>query len=86
MKVEELNYTQMEQFVSPELQSSLADIKLKKQHLPVGELLAKLQLPSATSLQESFSGWRSLLQELLKKKYPHDYEAYEALLQELRLL
>ncbi len=76
----------MEQFVSLELQSLLSDLKLKKQHLPVEDLLTQLQLPDKSSLQESFTGWTELLKTLLKKKYPEEYEEYEGILHDLHLL
>jgi hypothetical protein len=86
LRVEELKYQQMDAFVLPELQTQLADIKLKRQQVRVEDLLEKLQKPDATLLQSGFGGWIDLLKAFLRRQYPDNYLEYEKLLQELELV
>ena len=86
LRVDELNYQKMEQYVAPELQNQLSDVKLKKQQANVDDLLEKLQKPDSSPLKEGF-GWRiDLLKRFLLKQYPDSYQEYEKLLQELKLV
>ncbi|MDR3169165.1 MAG: hypothetical protein LBU27_05410 [Candidatus Peribacteria bacterium] len=86
LRVEELKYQQMDSFVLPELQTQLADIKLKRQQVRVEDLLEKLQKPDSALLKSGFSGWIDLLKAFLRKQYPESYQEYEKLLQELELV
>jgi hypothetical protein len=54
LRVDELNYQKMDSFISPDLQTQLQDVKLKKQQANVDDLLEKLQKPDASSLKEGF--------------------------------
>jgi len=86
LRVDELNYQKMDQFVSPELQIQLQDVKLKKQQANVDDLLEKLQRPDSDSLKEGFGGWIDLLKRFLMKQYPDNYQEYEKMLHELKLV
>jgi hypothetical protein len=48
-------------------------------------LLEQLEKPDLTG-QLSFWNWLELLKKFLKKQYPDDYEEYEKLLQEMKIL
>ncbi|MDR2540228.1 MAG: hypothetical protein LBD11_00135 [Candidatus Peribacteria bacterium] len=85
LRVDELNYQKMDTFVALELQHQLSDVKLKKQQTNVEDLLQQLQRPDAVSLQ-GFGGWIDLLKDFLKRQYPENYQEYEKLLYELKLL
>jgi hypothetical protein len=54
LRVEQLNYQKIDNFIAPELQTQLQDIKLKKQQANVDDLLEKLQKPDSASLKEGF--------------------------------
>ncbi|MDR0859972.1 MAG: hypothetical protein LBO09_03125 [Candidatus Peribacteria bacterium] len=85
LRVDELNYQEMDRFIAPELQHQLSDVKLKKQQANVEDLLQKLQKPDESSLQ-GFGGWIDLLKAFLQQQYPENYQEYEKLLYDLKLL
>jgi len=76
----------MDQFIGPELQTQLQDVKLKKQQANVDDLLEKLQKPDSASLKEGFGGWIDLLKRFLMKQYPDTYQEYEKVLHDLKLV
>ncbi|MDR0282356.1 MAG: hypothetical protein LBI53_03450 [Candidatus Peribacteria bacterium] len=86
LRVDELNYQKMDQFVDPELQIQLQDVKLKKPKTNVNDLLEKLQKSDSDSLKEGFGGWIDLLKRFLMKQYPDNYQEYEQMLQDLKLV
>jgi hypothetical protein len=86
LRVTELNYQKMDTFISPELQTQLQDVKLKKQQINVDTLLQQLQKPDASALKEGFGGWVDLLKDFLLKQYPSQYQEYEQLLHTLKLV
>jgi hypothetical protein len=86
LRVDELNYQKMDSFVAPELQHQLSDVKLKKQQANVDDLLEKLQKPDSASLQEGFGGRIDLLKRFLMRQYPDNYQEYEQILQDLKLV
>ena len=49
------------------------------------KLLEQLEKPDLAG-QLSFWNWLELLKKFLKKQYPDDYEEYEKLLQEMKIL
>jgi hypothetical protein len=54
LSVERLDYQQMDKFITPEAQTQLADVKLKKQQATVDDLLERLQKPDSTTLKQGF--------------------------------
>lgn len=85
VSVEKLQYENMFEFVEPELQQSLQNVQLKKNTTSTEKLLEQLEKPDLAG-QQSFWNWLELLKKFLKKQYPDDYEEYEKLLQEMKIL
>lgn len=85
LSVEKLQYDNMDEFVEPKLQQSLQNVQLKKDTKSTEKLLEQLEKPDLAG-QLSFWNWLELLKKFLKKQYPDDYEEYEKLLQEMKIL
>jgi len=85
LSVEKLQYDNMDEFVEPKLQQSLQNVQLKKDTKSTEKLLQQLEKPDLAG-QLSFWNWLELLKKFLKKQYPNDYEEYEKLLQEMKIL
>ena len=85
LSVEKLQYDNMDEFVEPKLQQSLQNVQLKKDAKSTEKLLEQLEKPDLAG-QLSFWNWLELLKKFLKKQYPDDYEEYEKLLQEMKIL
>ena len=83
--VEKLQYDNMDDFVESKLQQSLQNVQLKKDTQSTEKLLEELDKPDLAG-QLSFGNWLELLKKFLKKQYPDDYEEYEKLLQEMKIL
>ena len=85
LSVEKLQYDNMDEFIEPKLQQSLQNVQLKKDAKSTEQLLQQLEKPDLAG-QLSFGNWLELLKKFLKKQYPDDYEEYEKLLQEMKIL
>ena len=85
LSVEKLQYDNMDEFVELKLQQSLQSVQLKKDTKSTEKLLEQLEKPDLAG-QLSFWNWLELLKKFLKKQYPDDYEEYEKLLQEMKIL
>ena len=85
LSVEKLQYDNMDEFVEPKLQQSLQNVQLKKDTKSTEKLLEQLEKPDLAG-QLSFGNRLELLKKFLKKQYPDDYEEYEKLLQEMKIL
>ena len=85
VSVEKLQYENMSEFIEPKLQQELQNVQLKKNTTSTEKLLEQLERPDLVG-QQSFWNWLELLKKFLKKQYPDDYEEYEKLLQEMKIL
>ena len=85
LKVEQLNYDQVNSVIDDQLREQLADFRLKKSTKKVNDLLEKLETPDKDSLL-TFGWWKELLRDFLNKQYPEEYAAYEKTLKELKIL
>ncbi|MDO4714189.1 MAG: hypothetical protein Q4B28_06190 [bacterium] len=85
LKVEKLDYEQVDEVISDELRSQLSDFRLKKTIQKVDDLLEKLQKPDEDALQ-TFGGWKELLKSFLQTQYGEDYPQYEQVLRDLKVL
>ena len=85
LKVEQLNYDQVNSVIDDQLREQLADFRLKKSTKKVNDLLEKLETPDKDSLL-TFGWWKELLRDFLNKQYPEEYVAYEKTLKELKIL
>ena len=85
LSVEKLQYDNMDEFVELKLQQSLQNVQLKKDTKSTEKLLEQLEKPDLAG-DINFRNWLELLKKFLKKQYPDDYEEYEKLLQEMKIL
>ena len=83
--VDKLQYDNMSEYVNPELQQQLQNTQLKKDISSTEELLEQLEKPDLAG-QLSFWNWLELLKNFLKKQYPDDYDEYEKLLQDMKII
>ena len=85
LSVEKLQYDNMDEFVEPKLQQELQNVQLRKNTKSNEKLLEQLEKPDLAE-EQSFGNWLELLRKFLKEKYSSDYEEYEKLLQEMKIL
>ena len=85
VSVEKLQYENMSEFIEPKLQQELQNIQLKKNTTSTEKLLEQLERPDLAG-QQSFGDWLELLKKFLKKQCPDDYEEYEKLLQDMKII
>ena len=85
LSVDKLQYDNMSEFIDPKIQQVLQNVQLKKDTKSTENLLEQLEKPDLAG-QLSFWNWLELLKNFLKKQYPDDYEEYEKLLQEMKIL
>ena len=85
ISVEKLQYDNMSEFVDANLQQALQNVQLKKDNSSVEKLLEQLEKPELSGNQ-SFWNWLELLKNFLQKQYPDEYDEYEKLLQEMKIL
>ena len=83
--VDKLQYDDMSDLVELNLQQSLQGVQLKRNTTSTEKLLEQLERPDL-AWQLNFWNWIELLKNFLKKQYPDDYEEYEKLLQEVKVL
>lgn len=85
IKVDEMNYEKIEDYINPDLMTQIKDIKLKKNIQSVWELLKDFTI-STENLKIWFTDWKTILQEYIKNKFWSDYPNYEKILKELKLM
>ena len=85
LSVDKLQYDNMSEFIEPKLQQTLQNVQLKKDAKSTDSLLEQLEKPDLAG-QLNFWNWLELLKNFLRKQYPDDYEEYEKLLQEMKIL
>jgi hypothetical protein len=75
----------MDEFIDPKVQQSLQNIQLKKDMKSRWKTIEHPENPDLTG-DISFWNWQESLKNYLKITYPDDYEEYEKLLQEMKIL
>jgi hypothetical protein len=85
LKVPEIDYEHIEQYITPELHHHTKDIKLKKESVTMDQLLGDLNI-AQKNLNTNFADRKSLLQMYLQKKYPQDIAKYEERMEKLHLV
>jgi hypothetical protein len=84
LSVDVLEYDQVDQYLTPELQETLKEFKLKKRfHQSSWELIDQLKISSDMS---TFSDRKQVLKDYLAQKFGPEYAQYEAILQDLKVL
>ena len=85
LTVERLTFEKMDEFIDPKVQQSLQNIQLKKDMKSRWKTIEHPENPDLTG-DISFWNWQESLKNYLKITYPDDYEEYEKLLQEMKIL
>ncbi|MBU0626022.1 hypothetical protein KKG31_05190 [Patescibacteria group bacterium] len=75
----------MEHFIEDELRQQIKDVKLKKDMQDMGDLMKNLEI-SGKNLDSTFADWKEILKSYLGNKYPSDFQKYEDMLHEMKLL
>lgn len=81
---EQLQYENIENYINQDTLNQIQRVQLKKQTTNTNELLEKLQTSSINN--ESFGNRKQLLKDYLAQKYKDEFNEYESLLQELKVL
>jgi len=85
LSVDVLEYGKIDDHITPELQETLKEFKLKKRfQQSSGELIDQLKVSSSDLT--TFSDRKQVLKTHLTQKFGTEYPQYEALLQELKVL
>lgn len=85
IKVQDINYEKMENYIDSALMTEIKDIKLKKNLQSVWELLKDFSI-STDNLKIWFTDRKTILQEYIKNKFWSDYIHYDKILKELKLI
>jgi len=85
IKVQDINYEKMDDYIDQDLMTEIKDIKLKKNLQSVGELLKDFSI-STDNLKIWFTDRKTILQEYIKNKFWSDYIHYDKILKELKLI
>lgn len=85
--VDKLQYENMAHFVDPNVHQTLQNVQLKKNTTSTEKVLKDLESQKNNfAWNNSFWDWLELLKLLLKKQYPNEYDDYEKILQEMKIL
>ena len=84
LKVEQIDYDNMDTLIDPELRKACKDIRLKKDIENVDNLLKTFKVSSDDL--NGFADWKNILQLYMQKKFGNEYAKYEKVLKELKLL
>lgn len=84
IKVEDINYENIQDYINTKLLNKIQDLKLKKNLQSVWELLKDFSI-STENLKIWFNDRKSILQQYIKNKFGSDYSNYEKILKELKL-
>ena len=85
IKVEDINYEKIEDYIDPNLITQIKDIKLKKNIQSVWDLLKDFSI-STENLKIWFTDRKTILQEYIKNKFWSDASHYDKILKELKLI
>ena len=85
LKVKNLDYEKIDEVLDPKLREKITDFRLKKDSSHMDDLIEKLWKPDGEKLQ-SFWGWQELLKEFLKIHHPEEYNNYEKILRDLKVI
>ncbi|NOZ44608.1 MAG: hypothetical protein GXP45_05735 [bacterium] len=84
VQVQDLDYSKIDEYIDPDLRAELSEVRLKKQQ-EVSELLEEFDIASK-NLTSSFADRKSLLKAYLHQKFPDEFEAYQEILREEKIL
>ncbi|HRX64313.1 MAG TPA: metallophosphoesterase family protein [Candidatus Absconditabacterales bacterium] len=85
VKVEDVSYDEIYNYIDEELFKKLKDVKLKKNMVVSQDLFEKLDT-EGKNLSQGFSDWKGLLKDYLTNKYPEDFDKYLDFLKEEKIL
>jgi uncharacterized protein YggL (DUF469 family) len=85
IKVEDMDYDKIYDYIDQELYKKLKDVKLKKNLVVTKDLFEKMDL-EGKNLTQWFSDWKNLLKDYLKNKYPDENEKYLDFLKKEKIL
>ena len=85
LKVKNLDFDKIDEVLDPALREKITDFRLKKDIQQVNDLLEKLWKPDEEKLQ-TFWWWQELLKEYIKRKFPDEYNDYEKILRDLKVI
>jgi len=85
LRVDDLDYDKIDDFISPDLREQIKECRLKKNQANMSDILQDFELASK-NLSESFADRKNLLKTHLKRKFGDDAEKYEKVLREEKLI
>lgn len=75
MKVEDMDYDRIYDYIDQDLYKRLKDVKLKKNLVVTKDLFEKMDI-EGKNLTQWFSDWKWLLKDYLTNKYPEEFDKY----------
>ncbi len=85
IKVADMDYDKIYDYIDQDLYKKLKDVKLKKNLVITKDLFEKMDL-EGKNLTQWFSDWKNLLKDYLKNKYPDENEKYLDFLREEKII
>jgi len=85
MKVEDMDYDKIYDYIDQDLYKRLKDVKLKKNLVVTKDLFEKMDI-EWKNLTQWFSDWKNLLKDYLKNKYPNENQKYLDFLKKERII
>lgn len=82
---DDVDYGNLEKYVDQTILAQCKDIKLKKYNPAVQDLLEQFT-SSQQKVVTTFSDRKQVLKDYIKTKYPDDYERYDELMQEMKIV
>lgn len=85
LKVDQVNYEEIQKYLDEDLITQLRDLKLKKAlDVSSADLLEKLKVSSSDLT--TFADWKTILKSYIQQKFGNEYPQYEKILQELKVI
>jgi hypothetical protein len=85
IKTDNIDYQKINDYITENLRIKIKDVKLKKESIELNELLKNFEI-SAKNLSTGFADRKDILKSYLHKKHEADYDKYETILKQLKLL
>jgi len=85
IKVPDLDYEKIDNYIDKDFRTELKDVRLKKQTANISQIIEKFNT-EGKNLSSGFADRKEILKQHLKQQYLDDYEKYMEVLRDLKLL
>lgn len=84
IKVDDMDYKKIDNYIEPEFWQTINNIKLQKNITKNTKILDSMKTYQKWEMQK-FADWKAIVSEYIKKKYPDNYDKYMDMLSQLKL-